>query len=473
MIQGLCPKRRFSLYLSLSIFFMHRYLFFIFLFFLIFVESCGDKTHEKSQTFESPAGDISISVISTRHYDAGITGTPHAPIIIPYINREIFNGVEISLKGSDKLIVDDLSEYSDLLSKDQINAILEKISVTSSPDGKNIAYRREKTKGDTILIVHRFDDGTLFYSGIYETQYRKFISANSSKDFDWKSIPSANEIAKEMLLDTISNEVRDVIFENALLNQKHPSELDNFSLENFGGSNLATTYIQVLSTDSFWKIPNADWDKKVHARIDFLNSIIEKTGKDFDGSLIVRPIFENLMTLERQANSISIANQIDSMLCRMSFVSDYVNDELLDRMGSSIVSAPSNAIYGYYHDLGMEKINAAQTKFTSVLRTAENLGDSTLELACGKKLLPSWPEMASDSLNENTLATYYDDFPSEFQNKIRAKAEKYIDTKYFDEVKDILLRYSTCEQLLALRKKHPAKFEGEKMPCDSTIIYSN
>ena len=47
------------------------------------------------------------------------------------------------------------------------------------------------------------------------------------------------------------------------------------------------------------------------------------------------------------------------------------------------------------------------------------------------------------------------------------------DTKYFDDVKDILLLYSSCTQLVALRKKHPAKFEGEKMPCDSTIIYSN
>jgi hypothetical protein len=452
---------------------------FFFLIAGLFFFGCTNKSREKSQVFDTPAGEVSISIISTQHYDAGLTGAPHAPIVIPYLDKKIFNAVQLSLKGSDTLIVDDLAELTDLLSKDQIDSILGQISVSSSPDGKNIVYQRKKTNGNVLMIVHRLDDSTLFYSGIYEKKYQESIDAK--KMFDWKTVPSVNEIAKQVLLDTVPDEIRDALFETVLINQKHPSELDNFAMDNFGGTNLASAYIQFLASDSFWKNSNPEWKNKVRNRIDFLAQTIEKTGRNFDSSSVGPKILESLVSLERQSNSIQIINQVDSLICRMSFVSVNAACVLLNRQTGmiDINPVPGNPreaftpeLENYYHKLALEKINLKETRIALVIKVAADFQDSVLTIACAKKLLATWPEMIHDSLNPNPLTVYYGVVSPAIDALMRAKAEKYINTKYFDDVNEIF-KYATCDELKALRKKYPAKFEGQRMPCDSAVIYSN
>jgi hypothetical protein len=434
---------------------------------ILFFCSCSDKNEENKKSVQTSAGEISVTLVSRRHYDAGITGAPHAPIILPYVNAEILNAVFISIKGQDSILIDELPEFPSLMTNDQMSEVSSKISITTSPDGKNILYTRAKEKDSSLVIVHRFDDGRMFISGLFEEKYRESVRAK--KDFDWKTIPSTNEIAKQVLLDSISDEVRDASLETALLNEKHPSELDFFALDHFGGTNLATTYIEVLATDSFWTNPSSEWSAKVRERIDFVSNQIEKSGKDFDESVVAQPMLQNLLWLEKQSKLQAVIDPIDSLLCRMSFISNKVNDIFFQRIDDNVTIPVSQNIMTYYHKLALKKMDLPETKNGNVIRTANKLNDSILVNSCGVKLLATWPEMANDSANENSLETYYDEFTPSLQAAIRTKAEKYLNTKYSQYASDFLLNNSSCEELFALRKKYPG-FINYRADCDTNKV---
>ena len=461
----LCSKKIFSLYLS-SMKFIFPIPIFIFLF-------CGcDKRNSTSRIFKTDSGDITVLIASQRHYDSGITGAPHAPVFIPYVNKEISGSVCIAGK-QDTIEVDNLADVQSLLSKSGLQEILDKVSITASPDGNQIAYTRESSRGDNLCIVHTLPDGKMFYSGYYDKNFRQSLA--EKKDFDWKTIPSSTEIAKRMLQDSVSDDERDVAFETVLLNEKHPSPLDNFALENFGGNNLATTYIEILVTDSVLNSSSPDWKKKLHDQVHLVCFDIENAGKDFDETNFAREEMEALLAVQRNTHDISLMEEIDSTIMRLSFISAGANIILLNRKNGyedanevpeNSRRAFSDAIEQYYSKLAMEKIRENDTNANRIIDMACYIGDSLLTDRCAEALLRNWPEK-SNPLTVSPLSSDYYAFSEVLRDKICAKAEKYIGTKYEEDMINFLWVNSNCDQLFALRKKYPGKFDGVSQ-CDTT-----
>ena len=173
---------------------------FLAIFISVSLSSCFSRKRESVKTIEQNGMKITISAVSAKDVTAGITGAPHAPIIIPYVTTERSMVIALEIEKGPVMIAESYSGMDELLSKKELDEILDEITVYVSPDKKHVSYCHKTGQDASCRIFHLLDGRLPFFSEVKEEKDPDKVRKN--KEPDWKNMQAPEDIAFEMMGDT-------------------------------------------------------------------------------------------------------------------------------------------------------------------------------------------------------------------------------------------------------------------------------
>ncbi|MBI3509959.1 MAG: hypothetical protein HY064_04795 [Bacteroidetes bacterium] len=441
-----------------------------------FCDSCGNKEIESSKKITVAGNEYTIRASSSREWDAGVAGGGHAPIFIPYVNKNISNAVTIESNGN-IFLADGMEEFPDMLSKNELQKIVDNIDLESSPDGKNLLYTRITEKGKIIRVIHRVEGGKMFHTGYYDDLFTADV--NAGKDPDWTKIPALKDIAARFFMDTVSIENQEYVFD-ALLSLKHTNEMDQFALGTYGAYRNSTFYINSLSEQSVWKDLDASWKTKVADRVRVLARDMEENAYSGDTTSYAVDTYNTLIALARNANSTQLYSPLDSVMCRLCFHNEKMFYKFIERFDTAWYKAPAPEILDYLDQLfTIQFLQGNHSGKEPEILTAQNIFDlglkannSTMKNYAASLMIKTWPEMENDSQQPNLLSSYFEYLTAADQETVLAKAEKSMDGKYKEEAASMINDHGDCELYLKMKKKYPSLFTSTRSDCEDETVHT-
>ncbi len=418
--------------------------FFVFILMCSILMGCVDRKKTAERTISVNGIDILVRAISAKDMEAGITGTPHAPIILPYIKSEKSLVITLELKGWPLVVAESHANMEEFLSGSDLDETLEGIEIQLSSSKEHLLYERKHEPVNSRFVFHRVGDSTTF-----------FTIRPDNEELVLNKLPSPLKVAEGILADTAYNLDKFGGLVEALVQSKDISEIDYVAIRNWDHNPTAR---RLVGQRTYWKHVSPEWKEGID------NIFKSCTEKYTDEYIKTKNPFSQIKALcelgeqTREPNFIITAHKL--LMKGVAYDGQYCSTLSMERSRyESDTIGVIEAMQTNYEKEVDRKLK--QDANTFVAERYLNCGlfryDSAAMGKCLSVLADNWPE---DSIARENVGRRSTLVPKNKIPALKKAAETQLGSSYEKNAKYILSCFCTCEEIKALEKKHKTELWG-------------